>query len=66
MVALRRVLALVAASLAVLAAPAAFALDYRSLTEAAPAYDAPSTKAKPLFVVLAGTPGYHAASLQDS
>ncbi|MDP1734402.1 MAG: SH3 domain-containing protein [Sulfuritalea sp.] len=34
----------------------AFALDYRSVTEAAPAYDAPSAKSKPLFVVLAGTP----------
>ena len=32
------------------------ALDYRSLAEAAPAYDAPSAKSKPLFVVLAGTP----------
>jgi len=34
----------------------AFALDYRSVTEAAPVYDAPSAKSKPLFVVLAGTP----------
>ncbi|MBI3095965.1 MAG: hypothetical protein HYY97_13950 [Rhodocyclales bacterium] len=38
------------------AASAAHALDYLSLAEAAPAYDAPSAKAKPLFVVLAGTP----------
>ncbi len=37
-------------------ASGAHALDYRSLAEAASAYDAPSAKAKPLFVVLAGTP----------
>lgn len=42
------------AALAV-AAPAQ-ALDYRTLADAAPAYDAPSAKSKPLFVVLAGTP----------
>ena len=34
----------------------AWALDYRSVAEAAPMYDAPSTKSKPLFVALAGTP----------
>lgn len=34
----------------------AWALDYRSVTEAAPMYDAPSAKSKPLFVALAGTP----------
>ena len=49
--------------LAVLASPAR-ALDYRSLTEAAPAYDAPSVKAKPLFVVLAGTPVELVVSLE--
>ncbi len=38
------------------AASPAFALDYRSVVEAAPVYDAPSAKSKPLFVVLAGTP----------
>ncbi len=38
------------------AASSAFALDYRSVNEAAPMYDAPSAKSKPLFVVLAGTP----------
>jgi SH3-like domain-containing protein len=38
------------------ATSSAFALDYRSVTEAAPVYDAPSAKSKPLFVVLAGTP----------
>lgn len=35
---------------------AALALDYRSVAEAAPMYDAPSAKSKPLFVALAGTP----------
>jgi SH3-like domain-containing protein len=46
-----------ALGLAVLfAASAAQALDYRTVTEAAPAYDAPSVKANPLFVVLSGTP----------
>lgn len=32
------------------------ALDYRSVADVAPAYDAPSAKSKPLFVMLAGTP----------
>ncbi|MCM2289990.1 MAG: SH3 domain-containing protein [Sulfuritalea sp.] len=32
------------------------ALDYRTVAAAAPVYDAPSAKAKPLFVVLGGTP----------
>ena len=50
--ALRRIFALLTLALAV----PAQALDYRSLAEAAPAYDAPSAKSKPLFVVLAGTP----------
>lgn len=35
---------------------AAAALDYRSVSEAAVLYDAPSQKARPLFVVAAGTP----------
>ncbi|MDP1614107.1 MAG: SH3 domain-containing protein [Sulfuritalea sp.] len=56
LVALRRFAAVVL-TLAALAAPwPALALDYRTVTEAAPAYDAPSAKSKPLFVVLAGTP----------
>ena len=38
-----------------MAAPG-FALDYRSVVEAAPLYDAPSARSSPLFVVLAGTP----------
>jgi len=51
--------------LAVLAAASsAQALDYRSLAEAASAYDAPSAKAKPLFVVLAGTPVELVVSLE--
>ena len=58
---LRSLLPLVAAL--GLAGPA-WAIDYRSLTEAAPAYDAPSAKAKPLFVVLAGTPVELVVSLE--
>lgn len=42
--------------MALAAACPAWALDYRSVAEAAPIYDAPSAKAKPLFVMLAGTP----------
>lgn len=34
----------------------ASALDYRSLTEIAVLYDAPSQKARPLFAIAAGTP----------
>lgn len=34
----------------------AAALDYRSITEIAVLYDAPSQKAKPLHVIAAGTP----------
>lgn len=35
---------------------AAAALDYRSVGEAAVLYDAPSQKARPLFVIATGTP----------
>lgn len=43
--------------LALFAAPAlAWGLDYRSVTEAAVLFDAPSQKAKPLFVIAPGTP----------
>ena len=52
----RRFPALALACAALLAASGARALDYRSLAEAASAYDAPSAKGKPMFVVLAGTP----------
>jgi SH3-like domain-containing protein len=58
--ALRRFFAL----LLLLAAWPALALDYRSVTEAAPVYDAPSAKSKPLFVVLAGTPVELVVSLE--
>jgi SH3-like domain-containing protein len=44
--------------------PPAHALDYRTLADAAPAYDAPSAKSKPLFVVLAGTPVELVVSLE--
>ena len=37
-------------------APAAWALDYLSVAEAAPMYDAPSQKARALFAIAAGTP----------
>jgi len=40
-----------------------YALDYRTLAEAAPVYDAPSAKSKPLFVVFAGTPVEQVVSL---
>ena len=56
MMAARRFPALVLGLAALAAASAAHALDFLSLAEAAPAYDAPSAKARPLFVVLAGTP----------
>jgi len=45
-------------------APLAHALDYRTVVEAAPVYDAPSAKSKPLFVVLAGTPVELVVSLE--
>jgi SH3-like domain-containing protein len=38
------------------AAGSVLALDYRSVNEAAVLFDAPSQKAKPLFVIAAGTP----------
>lgn len=39
-----------------LGAGAAHALDYRSVSEAAVLFDAPSQKAKPLFAIAPGTP----------
>lgn len=42
--------------LALLAAGNAAALDFRSIGETAVLYDAPSQKAKPLYVIAAGTP----------
>lgn len=38
------------------ATSSALALDYRSVSETAVLYDAPSQKAKPLFVIVPGTP----------
>ncbi|MDK9703724.1 MAG: SH3 domain-containing protein [Sulfuritalea sp.] len=60
----RRFFALLIPLAALAAAWPAFALDYRAVTEAAPAYDAPSAKSKPLFVVLAGTPVELVVSLE--
>jgi SH3-like domain-containing protein len=54
--ALRRFFSVALGTAMLAAAAPALALDYRSVTEAAPVYDAPSAKAKPLFVVLPGTP----------
>ena len=47
-----------------LAASPALALDYFSVSEAAPVFDAPSVKSKALFVVLAGTPVELVVSLE--
>jgi SH3-like domain-containing protein len=62
--ALRRFSAFVLGLAALTAAWPALALEYRSVTEAAPVYDAPSAKSKPLFVVLAGTPVELVVSLE--
>ena len=64
LVALRRFPAVVLSLAALTAAWPACALDYRTVTEAAPLYDAPSAKSKPLFVVLAGTPVELVVSLE--
>ena len=60
----RRIAATIAVLAASLAPSLAQALDYRSVTEAAAVYDAPSARAKPLFVVLAGTPVELVVSLE--
>lgn len=60
----RRLFALLVLWVALAAAGPVAALDYRSVTEAAPLYDAPSTKSKALFVVLAGTPVELVVSLE--
>lgn len=60
----RRIPALILLLAALVASQAAIALDYRSVTEAVAVYDAPSVKAKPLFVVLAGTPVELVVSLE--
>ena len=56
LVALRRLFPLLISLAALVTAESALALDYRTVAEAAPVYDAPSAKAKPQFVVLGGTP----------
>jgi SH3-like domain-containing protein len=61
---MRRLFALLAPLAALVAASPALALDYRSVIEAAPLYDAPSAKSTPLFVVLAGTPVELVVSLE--
>ncbi len=62
--ALRRFCTLLIPLAALAVVPPVHALDYRTLAEAAPAYDAPSAKSKPLFVVLAGTPVELVVSLE--
>jgi SH3-like domain-containing protein len=59
----RQFFALLIPLAALAVASPAHSLDYRTLAEAAPAYDAPSAKSKPLFVVLAGTPVEQVVSL---
>jgi SH3-like domain-containing protein len=49
---------------ALLSVQTAIALDFRSVSEVAPAFDAPSAKAKPLFVVQPGTPVELVVSLE--
>lgn len=60
----RRLSAFSLVAAVLVAMPAAWALDFRSVSETAPAYDAPSAKSKPLFVVLAGTPVEQVVSLE--
>ncbi len=63
LVALRRIPSL-ALALVALAATPSFALDYRSVIEAAAMYDAPSAKSNPMFVVRPGTPVELVVSLE--
>ena len=60
----RRFSAVVLSLAALAVAAPVLALDYRTLAEAAPVYEAPSAKSKPLFVVLAGTPVEQVVSLE--
>ena len=64
LVATRRFSSVALSCAALVAAWPALALDYRTVTEVAPLYDAPSAKSKPLFVVLAGTPVELVVSLE--
>lgn len=52
----RQALQLIPALFALLAAMPASALEYKSLADNAVAYDACSTKARPVFILLKGTP----------
>jgi SH3-like domain-containing protein len=52
----RTLVAVVTLGSALLYPGLASALDYRAVAEAAVLYDAPSQKAKPLFVIATGTP----------
>lgn len=52
----RRFLFLATAGAALVASAPAHAIDYLSVAQAAVLYDAPSAKAKPLFVIHRGTP----------
>ncbi len=53
---LRNLVAVASLGAALLVPGLASALDYRAVTEAAVLYDAPSQKARPLFVIAPGTP----------
>ena len=60
---LRRLPSVVLVAMAWWASPA-FALDYRTVTDVAAMYDAPSAKANPLFVARPGTPVELVVSLE--
>lgn len=60
----RPIVSLLAGLIAALASTAVWALDYRSLGEAAILYDAPSAKAQPLFAIARGTPVEVVVSLE--
>lgn len=60
----RRFPVLVLALTGLVAASPATALDYFTVAEAAPIYDAPSAKSRPLFVIRAGTPVEQVVSLE--
>ncbi len=60
----RRFFALLLPWVTLAAAAPAGALDYRSVADAAPLYDAPSAKSKALFVALPGTPVELVVSLE--
>lgn len=62
--AIRRLILVLLLPQLMLAGKTAHALDYLTVTEATPMYDAPSAKAKPLYVALAGTPVELVVSLE--